>query len=195
MSMTISATEKRILDDLMKFADDQELPLTPRQVKRLAGVAARAAERGRPVDQVMAVRPKRPSLNAQPEAIPAADVPEVPAVQLDGVALQVLRLIAAEGLSNAAIAMRLGLREQQVKYRVKCLMAALGAGGRVELPKAARRHGILVEGDGGPGKRAARPPVASGSRNRGPGSSSASAGRREPLRAFGAHRAAGAVQP
>lgn len=48
-----------------------------------------------------------------------------------------------DGLSNAAVAHRLGLTEQTVKSYLKGAMAKLGATNRVQAVNLARRHGLL----------------------------------------------------
>ncbi|MDQ1106774.1 DNA-binding CsgD family transcriptional regulator [Nocardioides zeae] len=50
---------------------------------------------------------------------------------------------AGEGLSNAAVAHRLGLTEQTVKSYMKGAMAKLGVANRVQAANVARRHGLL----------------------------------------------------
>lgn len=55
---------------------------------------------------------------------------------------QVVREVG-DGLSNAAVAHRLGLTEQTVKSYLKGAMAKLGAANRVQAVNLARRHGLL----------------------------------------------------
>lgn len=56
---------------------------------------------------------------------------------------QVLELLA-EGLSNKAIAARLGISDQTVKFHVASIAAKLGATNRTEAVRLALRRGLLT---------------------------------------------------
>jgi DNA-binding CsgD family transcriptional regulator len=56
--------------------------------------------------------------------------------------LEVLELLA-EGLPNKAIAERLGISDQTVKFHVASIMGKLGASNRVETVRRAVRRGLL----------------------------------------------------
>ena len=56
---------------------------------------------------------------------------------------QVLELLA-EGLPNKAIAARLGISDQTVKFHVASIAAKLGATNRTEAVRLALRHGLLT---------------------------------------------------
>jgi DNA-binding NarL/FixJ family response regulator len=56
--------------------------------------------------------------------------------------LEVLELLA-EGLPNKAIAHRLGISDQTVKFHVASIMGKLGASNRVETVRRAVRRGLL----------------------------------------------------
>jgi DNA-binding NarL/FixJ family response regulator len=56
---------------------------------------------------------------------------------------QVLELLA-EGLPNKAIAVRLGISDQTVKFHVASISAKLGATNRTEAVRLALRRGLLT---------------------------------------------------
>jgi len=56
--------------------------------------------------------------------------------------LQVLELLA-EGLANKAIADRLGISDQTVKFHIASIMGKLGASNRVETVRRAVRRGLI----------------------------------------------------
>jgi DNA-binding NarL/FixJ family response regulator len=56
---------------------------------------------------------------------------------------QVLELLA-EGLANKAIAARLGISDQTVKFHVAAIMGKLGASNRVETVRRAVRRGLIA---------------------------------------------------
>ena len=56
--------------------------------------------------------------------------------------LQVLSLLA-EGLSNKAIASRLGISDQTVKFHVASLSGKLGAANRTDAVRRALRRGLI----------------------------------------------------
>ena len=56
--------------------------------------------------------------------------------------LQVLELLA-EGLANKAIADRLGISDQTVKFHLASIMGKLGASNRVETVRRAVRRGLI----------------------------------------------------
>lgn len=67
-------------------------------------------------------------------------IPEEPLTPRE---LEVLELLA-EGLPNKAIADRLGISDQTVKFHVASLMGKLGASNRVETVRAAVRRGLIA---------------------------------------------------
>ena len=56
---------------------------------------------------------------------------------------QVLELLA-EGLSNKAIAVRLGISDQTIKFHVASIAGKLGAHNRTETVRLAVRHGLIA---------------------------------------------------
>jgi DNA-binding NarL/FixJ family response regulator len=57
--------------------------------------------------------------------------------------LEVLELLA-EGLPNRAIAARLAISDQTVKFHVAAVMAKLGAANRTDAVRLAARRGLVV---------------------------------------------------
>ena len=57
--------------------------------------------------------------------------------------LEVLELVA-EGLSNKAIAARLGISAQTVKFHVAAIAGKLGAANRTDAVRRAVRHGLIA---------------------------------------------------
>jgi two-component system nitrate/nitrite response regulator NarL len=57
--------------------------------------------------------------------------------------VQVLELLA-EGLSNKAIAERLGISDQTVKFHVASISGKLGAANRTDIVRRAVRHGLIT---------------------------------------------------
>lgn len=57
--------------------------------------------------------------------------------------VQVLELMA-EGLSNKAIAARLGISDQTVKFHVASISGKLGASNRTDAVRRAVRHGLIT---------------------------------------------------
>lgn len=74
-------------------------------------------------------------------ADPAEDPPLLEA--LTDREAQVLELLA-EGLSNKAIAVRLGISDQTIKFHVASIAGKLGARNRTEAVRLAVRHGLIV---------------------------------------------------
>ncbi len=66
-----------------------------------------------------------------------------PADELTPREMEVLRLVA-EGLSNRAIAQRLGISEHTVKFHVNAILAKLGAQSRTDAVVRATRLGLLL---------------------------------------------------
>jgi len=62
---------------------------------------------------------------------------------LTGRELQVLALLA-EGLPNKAIASRLGISDQTVKFHVAAIIGKLGAANRTEAVRLAVRRGLIA---------------------------------------------------
>jgi DNA-binding NarL/FixJ family response regulator len=62
---------------------------------------------------------------------------------LTGRELQVLALLA-EGLPNKAIAARLGISDQTVKFHVAAIIGKLGAANRTEAVRLAVRRGLIA---------------------------------------------------
>ena len=57
--------------------------------------------------------------------------------------VQVLELLA-EGLANKAIAARLGISDQTVKFHIASIMGKLGASNRIETVRRAVRRGLIT---------------------------------------------------
>jgi DNA-binding CsgD family transcriptional regulator len=72
-----------------------------------------------------------------------AGSPEIPDEPLTPRELDVLELVA-EGLSNKAIAARLGISDQTVKFHVASICAKLGVANRTEAVRRALRRGLLT---------------------------------------------------
>jgi DNA-binding NarL/FixJ family response regulator len=69
------------------------------------------------------------------------DIPTIPA-ELTRRELEILRLVA-EGLSNAALARRLWVTEQTVKFHLSNIYRKLGVSNRTEASRWAQLHGLL----------------------------------------------------
>lgn len=70
------------------------------------------------------------------------DVPDVVEEPLTPREVQVLELLA-EGLANKAIAERLAISDQTVKFHVASIMGKLGASNRTEAVRRALRRGLI----------------------------------------------------
>ena len=70
----------------------------------------------------------------------APDVVEEPLTPRE---VQVLELLA-EGLANKAIADRLGISDQTVKFHVAAILGKLGVANRTEAVRAAARRGLIA---------------------------------------------------
>jgi DNA-binding NarL/FixJ family response regulator len=86
--------------------------------------------------------------NAQADAIVVATPLELRAEagdveQLTAREVQVLELLA-EGLPNKAIAMRLGISDQTVKFHVAAVLGKLGAANRTDAVRRAIRRGLIT---------------------------------------------------
>ena len=90
---------------------------------------AMARSAGLDVDAIL-VAPGRPAADDSPEALTARE-------------LQVLELLA-EGLANKAIAERLGISDQTVKFHVSSISGKLGAANRTDAVRRAVRRGLLT---------------------------------------------------
>jgi DNA-binding NarL/FixJ family response regulator len=95
--------------------------------------AARAA--GADVDAIL-VTPDRPR-RRDPDGDERTEEPLTPRE------IQVLELLA-EGLSNKAIARRLGISDQTVKFHVASLSGKLGAANRTDAVRRAVRRGLIA---------------------------------------------------
>lgn len=74
----------------------------------------------------------------------AAEDPEAPPVEaLTGREIEVLELLA-EGLSNKAIAERLAISDQTVKFHVASIAGKLGAQNRTDAVRLAVRRGLIT---------------------------------------------------
>ena len=73
----------------------------------------------------------------------ASDEEDAPAEALTARELQVLELIA-EGLPNKAIARRLGISDQTVKFHAASIAGKLGAANRTDTVRRAVRQGFLT---------------------------------------------------
>ena len=92
--------------------------------------AARAAEGEADAILITPIRQSRDDEEAVPEPLTAREV-------------QVLELLA-EGLPNKAIARRLGIGDQTVKFHVAALSGKLGAANRTDAVRRAVRRGLIA---------------------------------------------------
>lgn len=76
-------------------------------------------------------------------AVPRGDAEGAPAEALTGREVEVLELLA-EGLSNKAIAGRLGISDQTVKFHVASISGKLGAANRTDAVRRAVRRGLIT---------------------------------------------------
>jgi DNA-binding NarL/FixJ family response regulator len=84
-----------------------------------------------------------PTRGATPGERRDAEGEEAPAEALTARERQVLELLA-EGLPNKAIARRLGISDQTVKFHVASVCAKLGAANRTEAVRRAVRRGLIT---------------------------------------------------
>jgi DNA-binding NarL/FixJ family response regulator len=98
----------------------------------VAEVASLSAARAAPVaaDAILSAREDAVPRRALDEALTAREV-------------QVLELLA-EGLPNKAIAARLGISDQTVKFHVAAISGKLGAANRTEAVRLAVRRGLIT---------------------------------------------------
>ena len=95
--------------------------------------------------------PVRPTSDADAVlVVPVHDIGESTSVDVDVVQepltsreIQVLELLA-EGLPNKAIAGRLGISDQTVKFHVASLSGKLGAANRTDAVRRAVRRGLIA---------------------------------------------------
>ena len=101
-----------------------------------------AAARASDVDHnaIVIATPEAPSVPGS--AWPAAD-DDVPQEQLTPREVQVLELLA-EGLPNKAIASRLDISDQTVKFHVSAICGKLGAANRTDAVRRAVRRGLIT---------------------------------------------------
>ena len=92
--------------------------------------AARASESGADAILLAPVRQARDEEEQVPEPLTAREI-------------QVLELLA-EGLPNKAIARRLGIGDQTVKFHVAALSGKLGAANRTDAVRRAVRRGLIA---------------------------------------------------
>ncbi len=83
---------------------------------------------------------ERPSLDSWPLDREADDPPEEPLTRRE---IEVLELVA-EGLPNKAIAARLSISDQTVKFHVSSICGKLGAANRTEAVRRALRRGLVT---------------------------------------------------
>src|SRR4051812_9076995 len=104
------------------------------------GTRAEAAEADVPADAVLEARVDDHDLGDHgPADTFNAPAPE----QLTARELDVLELIA-EGLPNKAIAARLGISDQTVKFHASSIQAKLGAANRTDAVRRAVRRGLVT---------------------------------------------------
>jgi len=95
-----------------------------------------AARAGAPADAVFVVAPLAVR-QARDDRAPALEEP------LTAREIQVLELLA-EGLPNKAIAARLGISDQTVKFHVASISGKLGAANRTDAVRRAVRRGLIA---------------------------------------------------
>ncbi|NDJ53061.1 MAG: response regulator transcription factor [Chloroflexi bacterium] len=83
-----------------------------------------------------------PAFNLAPGPAPRSDIPP-PLESLTPREDEVLQLVA-EGLSNRAIAQRLGISEHTVKFHINAIMTKLNAQSRTEAVVRATRLGLII---------------------------------------------------
>ena len=98
--------------------------------------ARAAAEREAGESVAMLLAPRHP--HGQGDEVPPVDVEPLTIREV-----QVLELLA-EGLSNKAIAGRLGISDQTVKFHVASLSGKLGAVNRTDAVRRAVRRGLIA---------------------------------------------------
>jgi DNA-binding NarL/FixJ family response regulator len=135
--MVLTAAEAVIFRALISTADEQDMPLTHRQVQTLARVAARAAAQPRPGAVPVPLPPRTWSEVARRSVAEQLDL------EPDDVAVL---LLIADGASNVTIQERAGLTRSQVERRVRRLFTALGGSSRADLATEARKVGLLRAG-------------------------------------------------
>ena len=98
--------------------------------------ADEARQSGLPADAILMAL--EPAAAARRRATP--DVVEEPLTARE---VQVLELLA-EGLANKAIAERLGISDQTVKFHVAAILGKLGVANRTEAVRVAVRRGLIA---------------------------------------------------
>ena len=81
--------------------------------------------------------------NAYVLLIPASDDEETLVEPLTPRETQVLELVA-DGLSNKAIASRLGVSDETIKFHLAAIFGKLGASNRTDAVRLALRHGLVT---------------------------------------------------
>lgn len=93
---------------------------------------------------VVAAEGQRPERRRRPGSDPADELLDDPLDDpLTPRELQVLGLLAS-GLSNKAIAVRLGISDQTVKFHVAAISGKLGASNRTDAVRRALRKGLIA---------------------------------------------------
>ena len=101
-----------------------------------------AHENGPDADAIVIARPStgsgRAAFRARGELVEPRAVEDLTRREV-----QVLELLA-EGLANKAIAARLGISDQTVKFHVAAISGKLGAANRTDAVRRAVRHGLIA---------------------------------------------------
>ena len=108
-------------------------------VGEAASIAEARSTTGPDVDAFL-VAPDEAAPATRPGPVDRLEVPDEPLTPRE---LDVLELVA-EGLSNKAIAGRLGISDQTVKFHVASICAKLGVANRTEAVRRALRRGLIT---------------------------------------------------
>ena len=104
---------------------------------------ATAREADADVDALVLARPSTRSGRAERILARSEPVEERAVEELTAREVQVLELLA-EGLPNKAIAARLGISDQTVKFHVAAISGKLGAANRTDAVRLAVRRGLIT---------------------------------------------------
>ena len=147
---TAEPGDLRRLNEMSRAGDVVVALVTTGDEARRVRAAGPAAVLPRGVDSAALGAALRAVLEGLTVSDPALEPPSAGALDSDELGddltpreLEVLRLIA-EGISNKAIAVRLGIRESTVKDHVNSMLDKLGAQSRTEAVTLALRRGLIA---------------------------------------------------